>query len=218
MVVASRARRGVRGCRRRGIRGDHPGGAEGQAHRDRPAASHRVGPVPGVLNPGDSIDEIAFRLGDRLVAEGAGLVPEINGGDAKVIDDKSREQAMAEQAAKEPSFDFSVEAKKVKIQHQNIKEVTINYYLMDLELLFSNNPFVQQGSGQFSFVRPNLTKKVTLEKASGTAEFNLPEQFQQSNVLVEIEAGGKTRAHAYYANSLTVQMLDAIFRKYWQTT
>ncbi len=135
-------------------------------------------------------------------------VAEINGGDAKVIDDKSREQAQAELAAKEPSFDFSVEAKKVKIQHQNITEVTINYYLMDLELLFSNNPFVQQGSGQFSFVRPNLTKKVTLEKASGTAEFDLPEQFQQSNVLVEIEAGGKTRAHAYYANSLTVQMLE----------
>ena len=47
-------------------------------------------------------------------------VAEINGGDAKVVDDKSREEVQAELAAKEPSFDFSVEAKKVKVTHQNI--------------------------------------------------------------------------------------------------
>lgn len=135
-------------------------------------------------------------------------VAEINGGDAKVVDDKSREQAQAELAAKEPSFDFSVEAKKVKVTHQNIAELTVNFYLMDLELLFSNNPFVQQGSGQFSFVRPNLTKKVTIEKGKNGTELDLPEQFQQSNVLVEIEAGGKTQSRAYYANSLTVQVLE----------
>lgn len=135
-------------------------------------------------------------------------VAEIQGAEAAVVDDKSREQVQAELAAKEPSFDFSVESRKIKVNHQNIAEITVNFYLMDLELLFSNNPFVQQGSGQFSFVRPNHSIKATIEKGAASTEIELPPQFHQSNVLVEVEAGGKTQTHAYYANSLTVQMLE----------
>ena len=33
---------------------------------------------------------------------------------------------------------------------------------MDIELLFSKNPFVQQYSNQFSFIQPNGTQRVTL--------------------------------------------------------
>jgi hypothetical protein len=135
-------------------------------------------------------------------------VDEMEGGAAKVIDDKNREQMQAELAAKEPSLDFAVESKQVKLQYQNVGEVTINYYLMDLELLFSNSPFAQQGAGHFSFVRPNLTKKLKLEKVSGALEFEIPAELQQSNVLVEIEGGGKTQAKSYYANSLTLHLLE----------
>jgi hypothetical protein len=135
-------------------------------------------------------------------------VDEVGGASSKVVDDQSREQIQAELAAREPSFDFTVEAKKIQVKHQNLSDLTVHYYLMDLELLFSNNPFVQSDSGQFSFVRPNLTKVVKLDKSSGETTLDLPDEFHQSNVLIEIEAGGKNRTKTHFANAMTVQMLN----------
>ena len=79
---------------------------------------------------------------------------------------------------------------------------------MDLELLFSRNPFVQQFSGQFSSIRPNQTQVIDLPADVNNFEFPLPKDLHNQNVLVEIRGGGKTDSHAYYSNALTVQMME----------
>jgi hypothetical protein len=45
-----------------------------------------------------------------------------------------------------PSISFSVnpQTNKVVLYHSNLSSVTVNYYKMDIELLFSTSPFVQQ--------------------------------------------------------------------------
>ena len=57
---------------------------------------------------------------------------------------------------------------------ENIAEVTVNYYLMDIELLFSRQPFVQQYSSHFSFVQPNQTSTINLPPTKKTYRFALP--------------------------------------------
>ncbi len=111
---------------------------------------------------------------------------EIAGQDTKVIDKESRTEVQTKLAATEASFDFQVEAKKVTLNYQNLKQVQVNYYLMDIELLFSRNPFVQQYSGQFSNIRPNLTQTLDLPAKQAATTFELPKQLHSSNVLVEI--------------------------------
>jgi hypothetical protein len=86
--------------------------------------------------------------------------------------------------------------------------VQVNYYLMDVELLFSRNPFVQQQSGQFAYIRPNATQTIELPKGKATATFDLPEQLHSSNVLVEVVGGGQTQSQAYYSNSLNLQVIE----------
>ncbi|HVW02067.1 MAG TPA: hypothetical protein VHB77_17080, partial [Planctomycetaceae bacterium] len=100
------------------------------------------------------------------------------------------------------------EGRKVALHFQNIQEARVNYYLMDVELLFSRNPFVQQHSQQFSYILPNSTQPLELPAEPGTHVFEIPEQLQSSNVLVEIVAAGETKSHAYYSNALTVQMVE----------
>ena len=133
---------------------------------------------------------------------------EIQGQEATVVDAEDRLQSQTRLAATEPGFEFQVEAKKVRISYQNLAQVRVNYYLMDIELLFSRNPFVQQYSGQFSTIRPNLTASVDLPPDKSTLEFELPDDLRNSNVLVEIMGAGVTRSQAYYANSLDVQLVD----------
>ncbi|QDU95751.1 hypothetical protein [Lignipirellula cremea] len=133
---------------------------------------------------------------------------EAGGAAFQLVDAEDRDQKQAELAASSPGFDFTVEAKKVTLHYQNLDRVQVNYYLMDIELLFSRNPFVQQYSGQFSFIRPNKVDFVELITQDKTVVFDLPAELRNKNVLVEITAGGVTRSQAYYAHSLALQLVE----------
>ena len=135
---------------------------------------------------------------------------EVEGKAAKVVDDKDRTQKQTALAASEPGFDLKVEAGTVTLDYQNLAGCTVNYYEMDIELLFSRNPFVQSGSagGQFSYIRPNATATIKLDPKGRTHEFKLPKQFLDTNVLVEIVSGGVKKSKAYYSNSLALQVIE----------
>ena len=79
---------------------------------------------------------------------------------------------------------------------------------MDIELLFSRNPFVQGDSKQFSNILPNQTQKIKLPAGATNYEFLLPAKLVNSNVLVEIVGAGQTQSQAYYSNALQVKMVE----------
>ena len=133
---------------------------------------------------------------------------EIEGEAPSVIDEEDRAQKQTKLASTEPGFEFKVESKRVDIQYRNISTCRVNYYLMDIELLFSRNPFVQEYGGQFSFIRPNETRVVKLPAGKGSHSFALPGRFHNSNVLVEIEAAGVRKSKGYFSNSLSVQVAE----------
>lgn len=135
---------------------------------------------------------------------------EAEGKAAKVADAEDRGQQQTQLAATEPNFDFQVEAKQIRLNHQNLDSVRVNFYLMDVELLFSRNPFVQQFRGQFSAIRPNHTEVVQLKQAdaAGSTKILLPAALTNKNVLVEITGGGQTKSQAYYSHSLAVQVIE----------
>ena len=156
----------------------------------------------------------------KLFAEVTGQLDQIEGKAPAVIDEENRLQKQTELAAKSPALDLKVENRKVSLQYQNLAEVTVNYYLMDLELMFSTSPFVQQQGGQFSYIKPNKTETVKLPAPAtapaaagapgtpGSHSFDLPKEFTNANVLVEVVGGGLKRSQAYYAHSLTLELVE----------
>ncbi|GIW95588.1 MAG: hypothetical protein KatS3mg110_3629 [Pirellulaceae bacterium] len=135
-------------------------------------------------------------------------VSEIEGMSTGTVDPLDRDQEQARLAAAEPTFDVQLRGDRVVITYRNLREVQVNFYEMDIELLFSSNPFVQQFSGQFSYVRPNVTQVVALPADATQVEVPVPEALLKSNVLVEVTAAGRSRAVAYYSNSLLVQTVE----------
>jgi hypothetical protein len=133
---------------------------------------------------------------------------EAEGKDTQTIDPEDRNQQQAKLAATEPSFDFTVEARQINLNFQNLKSVRVNFYEMDVELLFSRNPFVQQFRGQFGAIRPNHVLDVTLPEKGTRHVIPLPEAFTNRNVLVEITGSGETKTQAYYSNALAVQVIE----------
>jgi hypothetical protein len=139
------------------------------------------------------------------------MLDEIDGEAMLVVDEKDRTQTQASAADQEASFEFFVEDKVINIDYQNVDSVEVNYYLIDLELLFSSNPFVNQlsgSAGQFSHIRPNVSKQVALAADGSKHRLDLPEEYHNRNLLIEVVADGVTRSQPYFSNSLTVQMSE----------
>jgi hypothetical protein len=136
------------------------------------------------------------------------LLDEVEGRQTEIVDQDNRTQQQTQLAAAEPEFDFIIDAKQIRLTYQNVTDARVNFYLMDLELLFSRNPFVQKFSSQFSLIQPNESLTLTLPEKQNQFEYELPARFHTSNVLVEVVAGGKTRSQAYYANSLDLQLME----------
>ena len=133
---------------------------------------------------------------------------ELEGKMPQVADKEDRDQIQTKLAATETSFDFTVESRRVTINYQNLNSCQVNYYPMDIELLFSRNPFVRQQTEHFAFIRPNKTEKVDLPGGETSFMFELPETFRNSNLMVEIKAGGIKKSQIYYANSLAIQVIE----------
>jgi 5-hydroxyisourate hydrolase-like protein (transthyretin family) len=127
---------------------------------------------------------------------------------ADVVDREDREQQQGQLAATESSFDLKLEGRRVLVNCQNLTQATVNYYLMDIELLFSRNPFVGQYAGQFAFVQPNRSEPLAIPAGRREVAFDLPREFQSANLLVEVVAGGVRRAQTYFANTLNVDLLE----------
>ena len=120
-----------------------------------------------------------------------------------------REAQQNRQAAESPSLDLNVADGAVTISYRNVDELKVNYYLMDIELLFSRNPFAAQGGGSLPAIRPNLSETLKLPGGPGAArKLELPEEVRNRNVLVEVTANGISRTGILTANTLSATVVE----------
>jgi hypothetical protein len=133
---------------------------------------------------------------------------EISGKAATVVDSEDRNQKTSVLADTQPDFDFSIENRKIKLNHRNLDRLDISYYQMDIELLFSKKPFVGEVSDQFSFIRPNEKHTISLAGQKAEMELDLPSKFCDSNMMVEITGSGISRSRTYFPHSLTVNLAE----------
>jgi hypothetical protein len=133
---------------------------------------------------------------------------EIAGEEARVVDRENRTQVQTQLADTEPTLELTVENRRILIRHRNLSEITINYYPMDVELLFSRAPFAKDASAAFAVVRPSRTERKTTETKGGELALDLPEAYANRNVVIEAAAGGLQRSQAYTPHSLNLQMQE----------
>ena len=127
---------------------------------------------------------------------------------ARPGDVTDRERTEAELAAREPVVDLRVDGGLVRVSSRNVREVTLNYYLMDPEFLFSTSPFVASDPGRFSIVKPTATSVHVVEEGKPGVDVPLPERFVKANVLVEVVGGGRRKTQAHHANTFRLVLSE----------
>jgi len=135
-------------------------------------------------------------------------IDEMKGGEVKVHDKESRSQMMSHLAATEASFDFTIEGKSIHLTYSNLSEVTISFFDMDVEVLFSSSPFGLGQLDQFSFVRANKTMKVELPSNERRHSVELPKEQQTGNAMVRVSGGAIHKSVPHFAHSLSVLMME----------
>jgi len=139
---------------------------------------------------------------------------EIDGKSVAADEDRQsldRDQRMSHLVATEASFEFQVEAKEITIAYTNLSEFTISYFEIDLELLFSLNPFNLQNLDQTSLVVPNRLEVIQLPNVSSHLQYHkvpIANEFHNSNIVVVITGAGSTQSKVYFSHSLNVQVFE----------
>lgn len=123
-----------------------------------------------------------------------------------------REATQTEAAAETPTLDLANQDGMLSIEYRNLKEFTVNYYFMDIELLFSRNPFVARSGDKVPVIEPNLSEQFALQNAVGGRRLELPAQLANRNLLVEVTSSGISRSTVVTANSLAVTVVEPFGR------
>jgi len=127
----------------------------------------------------------------------------------EAADPEDRNESQDLFAGTEPVMQVRVIDREVQIDHSNLGGAEVNLYPMDIELLFSRNPFVKDQSAAFAFVKPAFTQKLPFAEEETRTRFAIPQKFRNRNLLVELVAGGVKDSAAVYANDLTVSPIEA---------
>jgi len=143
---------------------------------------------------------------DLQLKEAAGVLIE----EKKAAIDDSRERKLANLASTDPTLDFSIEGTRIEINYANLTKVTANYFVMDIELLFSSKPFIKDNDNDFLFVSPNFSQVIDLPAGKTTHVVDIPEKYRNANVYVELigPGGGLSKCKTCYSHSLSVQVIE----------
>jgi len=155
--------------------------------------------------------EIATRWRDHPVdrwrhkfAALAALLDEIDGAAPIMVDPRSRDQQQAELAARQPAFDLTVDRDGVVVHSQNVDALELRFFEMDIELLFSRQPFVGSDVSRFSFIEPG--HREALARPAPEARVAWPAPLRGKNVVVEAVGAGRRLAKVHYANDFTTNL------------
>jgi hypothetical protein len=118
----------------------------------------------------------------------------------------AREKQNIIESANLPALDLFQDGDKIVLRHRKLESITVKYYLMDVELLFSRNPFAQQDGGRLSMIEPNLSEIIKLESSATIQDANLaiPATLKNKNLAIEVSGGGLVKSLVLYSNSLVL--------------
>ncbi len=149
-----------------------------------------------------------------IAGEATEPTPEVatsEGAGQRILTDR-REQQQAVQAGQAPALSIEGNQAQLAVRFRNLETVQVNFYLMDIELLFSRNPFTAHSGEIVPPIRPNLSQIVKLSGREGMQSLDLPESLKNRNLMVEVTAAGISRSRLITANALAVSLTEAYGR------
>ena len=143
--------------------------------------------------------------------------------------DKNNKKLTKELREKEPKISFTIDNKegKILIVHSNISEIDIKLYFIDLETMFTRDPKISEIIDRdknkdsnkikenFGFVQPNYSTNIKIPKEKinkneNSTLFEIPEEYKNKNLFVEIKSESIKMFDIYLRSNLYVVITESI--------
>ena len=179
-----------------------------------------------LLNWREKFEEIENQLFEYTGKEIVSMSSIEQGMESMDLDKKqSRKELEKELKEKEPRLSFSIKEKKLEIIHSNISNISIKFYPIDLETLFSRSPEISsmingksendKAKDNFCFVVPNYSTLLKIEenkinKYENLTIFEIPEEFNKKNIFIEVSSESFKVFDMYFSSNLKVMITESI--------
>ena len=118
----------------------------------------------------------------------------------------------------EPRLTFEISEKDqgvLELESANIKKVSIKFYIIDAEILFSRTPFLKTNTEEFSYVKPChvIDKEIDVnpdgDQNTQIVKVQVPDKLKLQNMVIEVNGEGKQLFRTYYATQIKVLLTEA---------
>jgi hypothetical protein len=100
----------------------------------------------------------------------------------------------------------------LRVEHRRMKAVTLKFFSVDLEVMFTKEPFLAGGGSDAPGIQPNGVLEVELDVAKEFTLVPLPEAFRKGSVLVEAEGDGVSRLRVLDSRAMELVRNPALRR------
>ena len=125
----------------------------------------------------------------------------------KEISKKEKHKAESEEI-----LNIELKDQEINIIYKNISEITVKYYLIDIEILFSRSPFVKKTKVDFGLVKPQKIDiiKVQNEPKENKHVLKIPKELENKNFYIEVISGKKKEKEIYNSSLLKYSIIESI--------
>lgn len=152
--------------------------------------------------------------------------------EANVTDERKQARSVLSEAV----LDFSIKDNNLHLTYANVDQVQIRYYKMNVEVMFSNNPFMAGKSldTSYGWIKPSYEETRSLTSSDGNvslqneaeadeddfdvigigrlgaflAKIKMPAELACSDVMVEVSGGGLTRRKAHFSHKMLTHFVE----------
>lgn len=121
-------------------------------------------------------------------------------------DDLAGEQARL--AATAPNLELELDGDDLVLTARHLRRCWVSYFPMNIELLFSRQPFMQQQAERFALIEPHRRQEVLFEGDEAERRLAVPQDYRSRDVVIEARAGGLRSVEARFANDLRVVLVS----------
>lgn len=105
---------------------------------------------------------------------------------------------------------YKKSTKKIEIDYKSVKQVTISYFKLNMEVLFSKDPFLNKNINNFTFVNPNYSQVIDLDFSQNFKRtlVDLPEEVKSSPVFVDVTTQESQETLKIFNSGLKVHLIE----------
>ena len=130
----------------------------------------------------------------------------------KEINEEENASKKENKVKEEEVLNIELKDQDINIIYKNISEITVKYYLIDIEILFSRSPFVKKTKVDFGYVKPQRIDIIKVEKDSTENKhvLGIPVELKNKNFYIEVISGKKREKEIYNSSLLKYSIIESI--------